>query len=239
MGPVRLVLAGAVSLMTLAPVRVAAATPSACPPLPAVEHLRQFGPAARADVDGDGVVDRAWIAAQPSAPGFCGIFLVVRTRRGVVAIRVPGNADGPASASLSKGLPRLFGLLRLSGARDLEPVVIVDRGVDAVAFAAYRLEGNGLARVAVPGPAGNKLDWADGSTAFGGIDCAGKGEGTRLKDAFAEQQGDGSWLLTRHTYRLAASRLMAEKALSAVLASKPRVPLALPFAHCAGLRAGG
>ena len=53
------------------------------------------------------------------------------------------------------------------------------------------------------------------------------------------QQADRSWLLTRHTYRLSDSRLTAEKALSMVVASHPKEPTALPFAHCAGLRAGG
>jgi len=236
-GPVRLVLAGAASLLALAGGRVASATPSGCPPPAAVVHLRQYGPAARADVDADGVGDRAWIAAQPSAPGYCGIFLAVRTQRGVAAVRVPGNEAGPASASLGKGLPRLFGLLRLGGARDLEPVVIVDRGLDAVSFAAFRL--GKLARVVVAGAAGNQLDWADGSTAFGSVHCIGATACTRVRDAFAEQQGDGSWLLTRHTYRLSDSRLTAEKALSAVVVSRPKAPTGLPFARCAGLRAGG
>jgi hypothetical protein len=238
-GPVRLVLAGAASLAALAGGRVASATPSGCPPPAAAVHLRQYGPGARADVDADGVADRAWIAAQPSAPGFCGIFLAVRTQRGVAVVRIPGNEIGPASASLKKGLPRLFGLLRLGDARDLEPVVIVDRGVDAVAFAAYRLVENGLARVIVAGAAANQLDWADGSTTFGSVDCVGAKKGTRVRDAFAEQQVDGSWLFTRHTYRLSDSRLMAEKAVSAVVASRPKAPTGLPFAHCAGLRAGG
>src|SRR5206468_9161998 len=109
----------------------------------------------------------------------------------------------------------------------------------AVSFAAYRLEGDRLARVVVAGTAGSELAWADGSTAFGSLDCVDAKASTRVRDAFAEQQGDGTWLLTRHTYRLADSRLMAEKALSAVVATRPKVPPGLPFAHCAGLRAGG
>jgi hypothetical protein len=238
-GPVRLVLAGATSLAALAGARVAAATPPSCPPLAAVAHLRQHGPSARADVDADGFADRAWIAAQPSAPGFCGIFLAVRTRRGIATIRVPGDRPGNASATLSKGLPRLFGLLRLGGERDLEPVVIVDRGANAVAFATYRLTGNRLARVSVAGAAANELDWADGRSTFGSVDCIAGAAGTRVRDSFAVQQGDGSWLLTRHTYRLADSRLMAEKALSAVVAKRPKLPPGLPFAHYKGLRAGG
>ena len=239
MRPVRLVLAGAASLLALAGGRAASATPSGCPPSAAVVHLRQYGPTARADVDADGTVDRAWIAAQPSAPGFCGILLAVRTRRGIAVVRVPGNEVGPASASLAKGLPRLFGLLRLGDARDLEPVVIIDRGINAVSFAAFRLVGNGLVRVTVVGTAGNQLDWAYGSTEFGSVDCVGAKASTRVRDAFAEQQADRSWLLSRHTYRLSDSRLTAEKALSAVVASRPKEPTALPFAHCAGLRAGG
>jgi hypothetical protein len=238
-GPVRLVLAGAASLLALAGGRVASASPPGCPPSAAAVHLRQYGPAARADVDADGVVDRAWIAAQPSAPRFCGILLAVRTRRGLAVARVPGNEVGPASVSLAKGLPRLFGLLRLGDAPDLEPVVIVDRGINAVAFAAYRLVGNRLARVVVAGTADNQLDWADGSTEFGSVDCVGAKASTRVRDAFAEQQADRSWLLTGHTYRLSDSQLTAEKALSAVVPSRPREPTGLPFAHCAGLRAGG
>jgi hypothetical protein len=190
-------------------------------------------------MDADGVVDSAWIAAQPSAPGSCGILLAVRTKRGVVAVRVPGNEAGTASVSLGKGLPRLFGLLRLGDAPDLEAVVIVDRGFDAVSFAAYRLVGKRLARVVVAGAAENQLDWADGSTEFGSVDCVAAEASTRLRDAFAVRQNDGSWLLSRHTYRLSDSRLTAEKALSAVVQSRPKVPAGLPFAHCTGLRAGG
>jgi hypothetical protein len=238
-GPVRLLLAGAISLVALAAARVATATVPACPAAGAAAHLRQYGPAARADVDGDGVRDRAWIAAQPSAPGVCGIFLAVRTRTGVASVRVPGNAAGDASASLRQGLPRLFGLLRLDGERDLEPVVIVDRSADTIAFAVYRLEGRQLVRVAVPGADRNRLRWADGAAAFGTVDCASGAESTRVRDAFAERQADGSWLVTRHTYRLGDARLTAETALSAVTPTRPRLPAGLPFAHCTGLRAGG
>jgi len=238
-GPVRLVLAGAASLAVFAAARVADATLPGCPPVAAVAHLRHYGPSARADVDGDGRDDRAWIAAQPSAPGFCGIFLAVRTSRGLSVVRVPGSVDGTASSSLRDRLPRLFGLLRLGGERDLEPVLLVDRGSDAVAFAAYRLLGNGLVRVSISGSATNRLEWADGATAFGSVDCLGTSAGIRVRDGFAERQPDGSWLLTRHTYRLADSRLAAERALSAVVPAKPKVPAGLPFAHCAGLRAGG
>ena len=101
MGPVRVVLAGTVLLAALAgSTSATAGQTSSCPEGTAAAQLRKYGPAARADVDADGILDRAWIAAQPSAPGSCGIFLVVRTQRGVAAIRIPGHAAGPASASL-------------------------------------------------------------------------------------------------------------------------------------------
>ena len=240
MGPVRLVLTGTVTLAALAGgVRSTAAASPGCPPAIAAIHLRQYGPSARADIDADGVLDRAWIAAQPSAPGSCGIFLVIRTRRGVAAIVVPGRAAGPASSSLRSGLPRLFGLLRLGSVPDLEPIVIVDRGVNAVSFAVYRLLGVRLARLTVPGAGGDRLDWADGSTAFGSVDCVGSAETIRVQDAFAERRADGLWLVKRHTYRLSDSRFMAENAFSAVVSAKPKLPSGLPFARCAGLRAGG
>jgi hypothetical protein len=236
-GPVRLVLAGAISLAAFAAARAAAASPPGCPPPAAVAHLRHYGPSARADVDGDGVTDRAWIAAQPSGPGSCGILLAVKTHGGLSVATVPGYAAGTAAASLKHGLPRLFGLLRLGRERDLEPVVIVDRGVDAVSFAIYRLIHGRLARVGVTGR-GRGLDWADGPTAFGSVDCVAVAAGTRVRDAFAERQADGSWLLTRHTYRLADATLTADTAVSAVVTKKPKLPPGLPFAHCTGLRAG-
>jgi hypothetical protein len=238
-GSVRLVLVGTVSLATLAGGTRSTAAQNPCPPAAAAVHLHQYGPAARADVDADGVRDRAWIAAQPSAPGSCGILLVVRTQRGVATIAVPGQGAGSASSSLRGGLPRLFGLLRLGGSPDLQPVVIVDRGVNAVSFAAYRLQGGRLARLTVPGASGDMLDWADGSSAFGSVDCVGSAATIRVRNAFAEQRGDGMWFVSRHTYRLSDSRFTAEKAFSAVVAAKPKVPAGLPFARCVGLRAGG
>jgi hypothetical protein len=190
-------------------------------------------------VDGDGSLDRAWIGAQPSAPGSCGILLAVRTRRGLTAVRVPGTSVGPASASVRHGLPRLFGLLQLDGKRELEAVVIVDRAVAAVSFAVYRLVGDRLDQVAVPGSPTNRLEWADGARAVGRVDCVASAEPTQVRDAFAQRQADGTWLLTRHSYRLADAKFAAVQAQSAVRSTKPKLPAGLPFAHCAGLRAGG
>jgi len=237
MGIVRLASAGAIPLAAFAAAHVAAASAPGCPPDVAAAHLHHYGPAARADVDGDGVADRAWLSAQTSAPASCGILLAVRTRRGLSVARVPGSVAGTAGDSLAHGLPRLFGLLRLGSGRDLEPVVIVARGAQALSFAAFRISGGRLARVSVPG--GRSLQWAVGLSAFGSVDCIGSAEGTLLHEAFAERRSNGGWLLTRHTYRLTDSTLQAEKALASVVTKRPALPTGLPFARCRGVRAGG
>jgi hypothetical protein len=199
MGPVRVVVLAATCIVAwTAAVEVGAAKPRAarCPSVSSASRLTQYGPAARGDVDADGRYDRVWVTAAPAAPGSCGIFLVARTAAGVAAVTVPGHLAGPASATLHAGLPRLFGLLHLGGDVGLEPVVIVDRGAQAVTFAVYRLAAGSLVRMRIPAPVADVLRWEDGASRFGSVDCAGVG---LVRDSFSSRRADGRWDVTRHS----------------------------------------
>jgi hypothetical protein len=68
-----------------------ASTAARCPPLPDAAGLpyRPGGGRLRGDVDGDGRLDRVSIRYAPAAPASCGILLVVETRSGAFALRVP------------------------------------------------------------------------------------------------------------------------------------------------------
>jgi hypothetical protein len=238
MGPVRVVVTAAACVAacsTVAGIGAARASRGvACPPARSASRLTQYGPAAHADIDGDGTTDRVWVAAAPKAPSSCGIFLVARTAAGVTAIVVAGHAAGPASVSLHEGLPRLFALLHLGSDPALEPVVIVNHGAQAVTFAVYRPAAGVLVRMAVPAAMPDALRWEDGTTRFGSVDCAGVG---LVRDSFASRRPDGRWDVSRHTYRVQTA-FVAQQSFTGVVTKKPAPPNGLPFGSCEGVRAG-
>jgi hypothetical protein len=93
---------------------------SACPPLSAAPQLptRPDGVVLRGDVDGDGVSEVVSVRMADPARMTCGFFLVVRSRRARLAVRLPEFYKPPndwSSAEFARSFrePYLMGLVAL------------------------------------------------------------------------------------------------------------------------------
>jgi hypothetical protein len=145
-------------LITALPLTVQAAAGSvrvadhagACPSLSRAATLprRPGGGLLRGDVDGDQRPDEVSVRYAVNAPASCGFLVVVETRRGVFAVRVP---ESYKRENLSTGAwpwrePFVAAIVQL-GTRGAQVVVARDHGASVVGVSIYGIVGGELARL--------------------------------------------------------------------------------------------
>ena len=221
-----------------APSRIVSKPPS-CPFTGTTAGLRNWGCAARGDVDGDGSPDRVWIGRAPSGR----FFLLVRTRAGVVRAPIVSPAFQFAKPSeLSVGFPRVQALRPMNRARGLEPEVLIWRSASNSGLIFYTLRRGRLAPMRiVPAPPDSPFEWDDGgfAAAYVRLGC--------VAPHVVGEEGGGiddrhRWHAFAARYRVEASRFVREATYARVYREPPnRYPPEWPhprldeFRSCGGV----
>jgi hypothetical protein len=152
-------------------VATAAAVASACPPVSTAPQLpvRPGGIVLRGDVDGDGLRDVVSIRMAGAARMTCGFFLVVRSRRTRLAVRVPELYKPPndwSSAEFARWAdePYLLGLVALEP-KGLGVLVARSHGASTSEATLFVVRATQLVAVRVPfefgGSVGTAVTQAD------------------------------------------------------------------------------
>jgi hypothetical protein len=139
---------------------------------------------ARADVDGDGQADAAWIGVGRTRRIACRFFLAVRTARGTFTVRF----GDPTVEAVNGPPPALAALAQIDGRRGREVVVEVVRGASMSSFALFGFHGGRLIRFRhagrVPSTLSQDVFLAGGPVTIGmGLECEPRRPGVLVQEA--------------------------------------------------------
>jgi hypothetical protein len=207
---------------------------------------RQAGGVLRGDIDGDGVRDRVSIHFAAHARASCGFLLVVQTRGGTQATRVPEWYKAPQDLPVSRWTfaePYVALIVRLAGRR-AQVVVAREHGASVVNVSLYGIA-RGKLRVLhfLPKRYEEKLPlFGTVGTADTNARCRKGGPLIYLSRSPTSVTGR-RWRFDRTDYRLSDGRLSATRRRTAVVSETVAPALSKrwdfdvePFTGCAVVR---
>jgi hypothetical protein len=221
-------------------VAAAVAVASACPPLSAAPQLapRPGGVVLRGDVDGDGLRDVVSIRMAGAARMTCGFFLVVRSRRTRLAVRVPELYKPPndwSSAEFARTFaePYLLGLVALDP-KGLGVLVARSHGASTTEATLFVVRAARLVAVRSPFEFGGSV-----GTAVAQVDCL-RPRARTLVFTWVELS---RWRFRREVDRLEGTRLrrLRSRSFAVPAARGPRLMTRWhvsgpPFPGCTAVR---
>jgi hypothetical protein len=217
---------------------VAAAAAATCPPISVATQLpvRPHGVVLRGDVDGDGVRDVASVRVARAAPMTCGFFLVVRSRRTSLAVRLPEFYKPPNDWSSGEfarefGEPYLMALVAVAR-RGLGILVARSHGASTTEATLFVVRRHRLV------PLEFELGGSVG-TVVQQVDCLRRRSGLLVFTSVEMSR----WTFRREVDRLVGTRLRRLRARDFTVRAKQGEGLAWrwhvsgpPFASCTAVR---
>jgi hypothetical protein len=169
----------------------------------------------RADLGGNGRLERARVVMVKGAPSQCRWFVVVTSGTKTASTPLPRTLVG-------LGRPGLFGVVRLGA--DSRREIVVRSNVDAKneAFAVYAFERGTIRRVRVAARGSRDLLFAGAGGALIAVGCLDRGG--RHVVASDAVSGGGSVRVDRHFFKLAQDRLVQTSSQKLMHANLNRLP---------------
>lgn len=159
------------------------------------------GPALTGDLDGDGRVDRAYIALDRHAPARCRYALVVRTATETVGAPVQHTSVAPTADAL----------VALGPKPSAQILVRVQQGASVSGGTLFTYRRGRLRAVPLVGwKLGTLLEWNGGATFLDGVDCLGGRRSGRVLQVTGGEVGSSGtrWSVRKDVFALRADRLV-------------------------------
>lgn len=188
-------------------------------------------------MDGDGAVDRAFLATRSDAPARCRYFLVAETGVATIVGRVR-VAERDASFAAEMRIPKLLALAEIDRRAGADAVVVVWRGAATVFARVYSLQDERFVRFRVPRSAHPSRDTFPFAGSVGNafsVDCQRRGSGLVRTVSAANTGRD--YVLRPRLYRLRGTdfQVVAQRASRidyAAIEMHPAFRGPGPFASC-------
>lgn len=172
-----------------------------CPGYERLQAIAGHVHARRADLDGDGHRDQAWLLSDRHAPSRCRYFLAARTRAGFSA----SSLHSPLlHADAASRLPSLDAIIRVAPGRYAQLLVRLTQGASQSGGNLYTFTGTGFRPLPILHSPQTLFLWGSAATILDGVDCLHR----RMSGAVVQLQGGeiGSsgtkWSLERTVFRL-------------------------------------
>jgi len=193
---------------------VTSAATTSCPVPAAVAHVHSSR-TIRADLDGNGRLERVRVVMIKGAPSQCRWFVVVSSGTSATSTPLP-------RILVSLGRPQLFGVVRLGPDRRREIVVRSNVDANTGAFAVYAFERGAATRVRVAVRGSHDLLYAGSGGALIAVGCLDRG-GRHVVASDAVSNGVRV-RVDRHMFKLAGDRLVPTSSHTLTNANLKKLP---------------